>query len=67
MLNMITGIDNLKKLTKHVLCKCNCKLNSRKCDPNEKWNNYKCQCECKKHICEKGNIWNPATCSSKNM
>ena len=64
---MITGIDNLKKLTKHVLCKCNCKLNSTKCGSNQKWNNYKIQCECKKHIREKGYIWNPATCSSKNM
>ena len=39
---MITGINELKTLTKHVLCECKCKFNGRKCNSNQKWNNDKC-------------------------
>ena len=65
--NMITGINELKTLTKHVLCECKCKFNGRKCNSNQKWNNDKCWCQCKKHnLCEKDYIWNPSTCNCKN-
>ena len=64
---MITGIKESKTLTKHILCKCKCKFDSRKCNSNEKWNNHKCWCQCKKHyICEKSYIWNADTCSCEN-
>ena len=64
---MITGINELKALTKHISCKCKCKFDGRKYNLNQKWNNYKCWCECKKHhMCEKDYIWNHATCSCKN-
>ena len=44
MFNKITGIvvNELKKLTKHILCKCECKFDGRKCNPNQWWNNNKC-------------------------
>ena len=46
---MITGINESKTLTKHISCECKCKVDGRKCNSNEKWNNDKCRCECKKH------------------
>ena len=60
---MITGINELKTLTKHISHECKCKFNGRKCNSNQKWNNDKCWCECKKHhLSEKYYIWNSATC-----
>ena len=48
---MITGIIELKTLTKLVLCECKCKFDGRKYNSNQKWNNDQCFCKCKKHIC----------------
>ena len=31
MFNMITGINELKILTKHISCECKCKFDGRKC------------------------------------
>ena len=69
MFNMITEINESKALTKHMSlsCECKCKLDGRKCNSDQWWNNNNCQCECKKrHVCEKYYIWNPATCTSEN-
>ena len=44
---MITGINESKKLAKHISCKCECKFDSIKCNSNQKWNNDKCWCKCK--------------------
>ena len=67
---MITEINESKTLTKHILCKCKCRLDGRKCNLNPKLNNDKCRYECKKskfhHVFEKKYIWNPATCSYEN-
>ena len=65
---MIAGINELKTLTKHMSCKCKCKIDGRKCNSNQWWNNHKCWCDCKKHICEEEDyIWNPTvTCYCKN-
>ena len=64
---MIRGINVSKTLTKHTSYECKCKLDGRKCNSNQWWNNDKCRCDCKKHhICEKYYIWNPATHSCKN-
>ena len=64
---MITEINELKTLTKHISCKCKCKFDGRKCNSDQKWNNDICQYNCKTHhICEKVYIWNPATCSCEN-
>ena len=38
---MITGINKLKTLTKHISCKCKCKFDGRKCNSNQKSNNNK--------------------------
>ena len=58
ILYMITGINELKLLTKHLTCKHECKLDG------------KCQCECKNtnnlSWVPKIYIWNPATCRFKN-
>ena len=59
---MITGINESKTLTKHISCKCKCKLDGTKCNSNQRWNNDKCWCEYKKHICEKEYAWNPSKC-----
>ena len=65
--NMITGINESKKLIKHLSCECKSKLDGRKCNSNQWWNKDKCWCECKKHIvCEKDYVWNPAKCKCEN-
>ena len=40
--NMITGINESKTLTKHILCECKCNFNGRKCNSNQWWNNDEC-------------------------
>ena len=50
VINMITGVNESKILTKHVSCQCKCKFDGRKCNSNQKWNNNKCWCERKKHM-----------------
>ena len=47
--NMITGINELKILTKHISFKFKFKFDGGKCNSNQKWNNDKCRCTCKKH------------------
>ena len=64
---MITEVNELKILTKHVSCECKCEFDCRKCNSNQKWNNDKRWYESKRHhICEKDYIWNTVTCSYKN-
>ena len=67
---MLTGTNELKTLTKHVLCLYKCEFNGRKCGSDQKWNNNKCRCQCqnlkKKHRpCVKYYILNPAICRCK--
>ena len=39
-------------LTKHILCKCKCRFDERKCNSDQWWNNDKCLWEFKKrHVC----------------
>ena len=40
--NMITGRNESKTLTKHISTECKCKLDRRKCNSNQWWNNDKC-------------------------
>ena len=63
---MITGINESKTLTKHILCECKCRFDGRNYNSHQWWNNNKCRCQCKKHICEKDYIWNPSTCICEN-
>ena len=39
---MITGINELKTLTKHIPCECKCKLDEAKFKSDQWWNNEKC-------------------------
>ena len=50
MFNMITGINELKTLIKHISCECKCRFDERNCNSNQWWNNDKCRCECKNII-----------------
>ena len=67
---VITGINELKILTRHISCECKCKFEGTKCNSNQKGNNDRCRCECKNpkehNACEKDYVWNPATCSCEN-
>ena len=46
--NVMARINESKILTKHVSCKCKCKIYGRKCNSNQKWNNDKSWYKCKK-------------------
>ena len=48
LFNMITGINELKTLTKDKPCECNCKFDGRKCNSNQMWNTDKRRGECKR-------------------
>ena len=50
---MITRKNESKNLTKDISCECKCKLDGRKCNSNQKWNNDKYRCECKNIKCVK--------------
>ena len=39
---MMTGINQSKASTKHISCECECKLDGRKCNSDQWWNNEKC-------------------------
>ena len=43
--NMITEINELKTLSEHMSCKCECKFDDRKYKSNQTWNNDKCRCK----------------------
>ena len=67
VLNMMTGINESKTLTKHISCECKCRFDGRKCNSGHWWNNGKCRCEFKKcYVCEKDTVWNPSTCNCEN-
>ena len=65
--DIITEINESRILTNHLSCKCECKFDCRKCNPNQKWNNDECQCECENpkeyNACKKNYVWNPDTSS----
>ena len=64
VLNMITGINELKNWTKDISCECKCSFDGKW------WNNDKCLCESKKHhVCEKYYIWNldTSSCEMENI
>ena len=47
LFNIITGMNELKSLTRHISCECKYKFDGRKCNADHCWNNDKCRCECK--------------------
>ena len=48
--NLITTMNEVKTLVKHISCDCECKFNSTACKSNQKWNNDKCQQEKVLHV-----------------
>ena len=65
--SMITGINELITLTKHISCECKCWFDGRKYNWDQWWNDDKCWSECKtRHVSEKYYVWNPAICICKN-
>ena len=45
VVNMVTGINESKALSRHMYIKCRCKVDGKKLNPNQWWNNDKCQCD----------------------
>ena len=45
--NMVTRINKSKRLAKHISCESKWKLNDKKCNLNQRWNNNKCLFDCK--------------------
>ena len=65
--NIVTRLYEDNTLVKHISCDCKWKINSRRCNLNQKWNYDKCQCECKNyHTCTKDYSWNRSTCICEN-
>ena len=68
--NMLSRINETRKIVWHKTCKYICHLTSAICNDKQEWNENKCSCECKedlvsKLVCDKGYMWNPSTCASE--
>ena len=65
--NMITGINELKTLTKHISCKRKCRFDGKKCNSDQlkKVMHVKKISSCPKVFCEKG--FRPATLLKKRL
>ena len=66
--NMMSRINETRKVIWHITCKCLCRLTSAICNNRQDWNENKCSCECKedlvsKLVCDKECMWNPSTCA----
>ena len=66
--NMLTRINETRKITWHESCKCICRFTKAVCNNKQEWNENKCKCACKedlidKLVCDEGYIWNPSTCT----
>ena len=59
--NQINVSEDVIFVTKDISCEFKCKLDERKCNLDQWWNNDICPCECKSHhICEKEYVWDTA-------
>ena len=57
--NMLSRINETRKIVWHETCKCICRLTSAICNDKQEWNKNTCRCECKedlvsKLVCDKG-------------
>ena len=50
---MITRINKVEAMAKHISCDFKWKFNSARCHPNQTLNNDMCKCQCKKYRCAK--------------
>ena len=67
VLNMITRTNVAKTLVNHISCDWKCKLHSKTCISNQKWNIKSRQCECKIYrTCKKDYRLNPRRCICEN-
>ena len=67
--NLVSGINETRRIEWHETCKCKCRFNSSVCNNKQCCNDDKCRCEYKrlidKGVCDKGVIWNPSNCEYK--
>ena len=66
--NMLSRINETRKIVWRETCKCICRLTSAICNDKQEWNKNICRCECKedlvsKLVCDKGYMWNPSPCT----
>ena len=51
LFNIVTEINKSKTLTNHISPEYKYKFDGKKCNSNQKWNNYKCWCDkCQKSV-----------------
>ena len=66
--NLLSRINETRKVVCHETCKCICRLTSAVCNERQERNKNKYVCQCKedlvgKLVCDKGYTWNPSTCA----
>ena len=65
---MVTRINKSKTLATHISCKSKCRLNDKKCNLNQRWNNNKCLFDCqnarKHHVRETDYVACACTCKN---
>ena len=66
--NMVTRINKSKTLATHISCESKCRLNDKKCNLNQRWNNNKCLFDCqnarKHHVRETDYVACACTCKN---
>ena len=64
--NMVTRINKSKTLAIHISCESKCRLDDKKCNLNQRWNNNKCLFDCqnarKHHVRETDYVACACTC-----
>ena len=65
---MVTRINKSKTLATHISCESKCRLNDKKCNLNQRWNNNKCLFDCqnarKHHVRETDYVACACTCKN---
>ena len=66
--NMVTRINKSKALATHISCESKCRLDDKKCNLNQRWNNNKCLFDCqnarKHHVRETDYVACACTCKN---
>ena len=66
--NLLSQVNETKRVIWHETCKCVCRLTSAVCNSRQIWNSDTCICKCNdgfadKIDCKEGYMWNPSTCA----
>ena len=66
--NLMSRINETRKIIWHETCKCVRRLTLAVCNSKQIWNKEKCRCKCKedlvnKMLCNKEYIWHPSNCA----